>query len=482
MIVTEEQLIEQARNVLDPYKTFNVTVRPFAPEQARPYAVAWTDADEGRGMRLSVSPTNVVTVPAVKAKREGLTPGETSNLFARLVRRALGDEPESLFISLDGCLDVENAANGIALGLLSPQIYKMRRDPDDYAGPKQIVLVHAKAAEADVQNAIAEGFFFGGLQNLQRWLGAQAPNVLTIGAFAQVARALAQAFGGQVIEPTEDEYERMGLLQAVCRASGEKPRVIAIGSKIDAPVHAVVGKGMVMDTGGVSLKTPNANMLEMNADMMGAAAALGAALFFLQRPQARRHDTVYVLSIGVNDTGSRAYRPEDVLTGYDGQTVRVVNTDAEGRLALADAVSWACERFHPERVTTIATLTGAAHSAFGDGMSAVMVRGNDLDLLEQAETVGEDAGDEVNRLLMRDEDDKAMRDERADLRNLAEKPARGAQTAAAFVFAHVPKGIEAVHLDIPRAASHGGSEEMGLAKGLPIGAGVSLLISLEISS
>lgn len=486
------QLFTEAQAVLNPAKTYNLKVYSKAPPQDAPvYAVRFKDAqalDMGAFVLMQGEQNKAVgLVKAGPVKK--MTTATCRDAYGQLARKALTYEPETLTLYVDGWVDPWAAGVGIALGLLQPGVYKTARSPAHYAGPKKLIVV-LEPGLSKSEKAFRDGFEYGGLLNLQRWLGVQAPNMLTVEAFARLAQALVRDAGGKkdtVFQPSAAELSCMGLLQAICQASGESPRVVAIRVKpkdrtTDNKVRVIVGKGIVMDTGGVSLKTPSDFMLTMNADMMGAAASLCAAIYFLWHPEELAQETVFALSIAVNNIGAKAYRPEDVIEGFNGHSVRVTNTDAEGRLALADATAWLCERFGTRvgRVTNIATLTGATRQILGNGMSAVMVRENVLELLTAAETEGAYYLDPANRFYMVDGDPKAMTDDRADLRNTAAVPQRGPQTAAAFVFAHVPEAVpEAYHLDIPGASSHDGNEGAGLAKGLPLGGGVGLLIGLH---
>ncbi len=474
----------EALRILDPAKTFNLSFSwPGEPAQ---YAVHFTeDGEKARYAFLSPG----VRLGMVTGTLENLTWAGTRDLYASLARKALADKPKRLLIYVHNEVDAEAAACGIALGLLSPEIYKSpSKEKDAYTGPSAVFLQTVAPSPA-FERAGRDGFALGGLLNLQRWLGAQSPNVLTVDAYADLALWLARAVTAEtpaLSEPSAADLAHMGLIQAVNRATGSSPRVVLIRvrrpgvNRRREPVRLVVGKGMVMDTGGLSVKVDN-HMQGMNADMMGSAATLCAALHFLRHPERLETETVFALGIADNRIGPEAYCTEDVLRAYDGRTVRVLNTDAEGRLVLADVIAYAALQIgrRLSRVTTVATLTGHAHLVFGDATAAVLARDNPRPLLDALEDAGAAVGDPVARLPVTKEHFALMEDAKADLKNLSGRKEMGAQTGAAFVMHFVPKGVEAVHLDIARCADNEGNPKAGLAEGLPVHAGTSLLIAVH---
>ncbi len=479
-------LKKEALRILDPEKTLKVSFNwpGSAPPQ---YAIHFTeDGEKSRYAFLSPG----VHLGLVPGTRKGLTWAGTRDLYAVLASKALADKPKDLLIYVDPQVDAEAAGCGVALGLLSPTVYKSApTEKDAYAGPSSVHIV-THTSSKKFEQSVRAGLELGGLLNLQRWLGTQSPNVLTVEAYADLSLWLVNQVHATRFaaarEPTVKDLAQMGLIQAVNRATGKPPRVVLINvrprgkTKKNAPVRLVVGKGMVMDTGGLSVKV-DGHMQGMNADMMGSAATLCAALHFLRHPEQLETETTFALGIADNRVGRDAYCVEDVLHAYDGRTVRVLNTDAEGRLVLSDVVAYAAKRIGSRlaRVTTVATLTGHAQLVFGLTTAAALARGNPRPLLDAIEDAGAAVGDPAARLSVTEEHFGLMKDEKADLKNFSGKKEMGAQTAAAFVMNFVPKDAEAVHLDIARCAGNEGNLKAGLAAGMPIHAGVSLLIALH---
>ncbi len=243
----------------------------------------------------------------------------------------------------------------------------------------------------------------------------------------------------------------MGAALAVGQASEQPCKFIVMrymrGGTAEKPV-VLVGKGVTFDTGGISLK-PGANMDEMKFDMCGAASVFGAI-----KTAARLKlpiNLVGIVPAVENMPGGNATRPGDVVTSMSGQTIEILNTDAEGRLALADALTYA-ERFEPACVIDIATLTGACVIALGNTTSGLFA--NDDELAAQLLASGADAGDRAWRLPMFDEYQELLKSNFADMSNLGGRPA-GTITAACFLGRFAGK-FKWAHLDIAGTSSVSG--------------------------
>lgn len=284
---------------------------------------------------------------------------------------------------------------------------------------------------------------------LARDLGNTAPNTCTPEYLAAQARELAKkhtSISVTVLNETRMQKLGMGALLAVARGSRNPPRLIAMsysgGTKRDKPV-VLVGKGVTFDTGGISIK-PSAAMDEMKFDMCGAASVFGA----VQAAAAMRIKCNLVGVVGAveNMPDGAAYRPGDVLTSMSGKTIEVLNTDAEGRLVLADALTWAA-RYKPAALIDIATLTGACVVALGRHASAVM--GDDI-LCTELVLAGRESGDRAWQLPLWDDYKKQLESIAADFSNLGGMPG-GAITAGAFL-SHFTSGQNWAHLDIAGTA------------------------------
>jgi leucyl aminopeptidase len=242
--------------------------------------------------------------------------------------------------------------------------------------------------------------------------------------------------------------KQMGGLLGVSQGSSQPPCLIVIetqqkrrrGSK-DAPVIALVGKGVTFDAGGISLKPP-AKMDLMKIDMAGAAAVLGAALTIVRLDLPVR--LLIVIPATENLPDGTAVKPGDVLTMASGKTVEVINTDAEGRLILADALHYACGR-GPRYIIDAATLTGACAVALGDYFAGLL--GNSAELLEVLDQAGGETFERTWHLPLVEEHHKAIESQVADLKNLGPREA-GVSTAAAFLAAFVDESTAWAHLDV----------------------------------
>jgi leucyl aminopeptidase len=274
-------------------------------------------------------------------------------------------------------------------------------------------------------------------------------NDLTPTTLAQTARDLAQATGMKCTVLDYKKAEAAGLLAfcAVAKGSSEPPAFIAIeysgGPSNQAPI-VLVGKGLTFDSGGISLK-PAENMDHMKFDMCGAAAVLGAlhATAALKLPR----NVVGLIPAVENMPGGKAYKPGDVLKTLGGPTIEVRNTDAEGRVVLADALAYA-GRYNPEAVIDLATLTGGCVIALGNDAAGLF--SNDRDLARRIISSGEETGDRCWELPLWDEYREIVKSDVADLRNATGRPA-SAITAACFLYAFAER-YRWAHLDIAGTA------------------------------
>ena len=333
--------------------------------------------------------------------------------------------------------------------------YKKPKDP---AGPRILLTRDAAEIEATVRLAEATA--------LVRDLVDTAPADMGPAELEAAARDVAKAFGGQV-EVTAGDALAKGypMIAAVGAAAVPEraPRLIELrwGSPKD-PKLAIIGKGVCFDSGGLDIK-PASGMRLMKKDMGGAAHALALArLICGAKLPVRLHLLVPAVE---NAVSGSAYRPGDILASRNGLTVEVDNTDAEGRLVLADAITRAAEE-KPELMLDFATLTGAARVALGPDLPAMF--SNDEDLAKDIESAAKQVTDPVWRMPLWDGYDEMLKSEIADLSNAADSPLAGAVTAALFLRRFVPEGMAWAHLDTfawQPAAKPGrpkGGEAMGL--------------------
>ena len=300
---------------------------------------------------------------------------------------------------------------------------------------------------------------------LARTLGNLPPNICTPSYLAEEAKKLARQYklGLQVLERRDMEKLGMGALISVTRGSHQPPKLIVLryngAAKSKKPV-VLVGKGITFDTGGISLK-PAAEMDEMKYDMSGAASVLGAlrALAGMKAPV----NAIAVVPTCENMPGGGASRPGDVVTTLSGQTVEILNTDAEGRLILCDALTYT-ERMQPDVVIDVATLTGACVIALGHVATGMFA--NDQKLADELLAAGEDAWDRVWQMPLWEDYQEQLRSNFADMANIGGRPA-GSVTAACFL-SRFAKKLRWAHLDIAGTAWKGGREKGSTARPVPL--------------
>jgi leucyl aminopeptidase len=321
------------------------------------------------------------------------------------------------------------------------------------------------AVGAPLREALREASATADGVALARRLGNLPPNICTPAYLADEARKLARQFRMrlEVLERRDMERLGMGALLSVTRGSHQPPKLIVLryagGARSAAPL-VLVGKGITFDTGGISLK-PAGEMDEMKFDMSGAGSVLGAlrALAGMKAPV----NVVGVIPACENMPGGAASRPGDVVKTMSGQTVEILNTDAEGRLILCDALSYA-ERLKPDAVVDIATLTGACVIALGHVAAGLYA--NDDKLGEALRAAGDEAWDRVWPMPLWEDYQEQLRSNFADLANIGGRPA-GSVTAACYL-SRFAKKLRWAHLDIAGIAYKSGREKGSTGRPVPL--------------
>ncbi len=315
------------------------------------------------------------------------------------------------------------------------------------------------------QAAVKEAVATADGADLARTLGNLPPNLCTPAFLADEARKIAKQFklGIEVLERKDMERLGMGALLAVTAGSRQPPKLIVLryaGAATSKKPLVLVGKGITFDTGGISLK-PGGEMDEMKFDMSGAGSVLGAirALAGMRAP---------VNVVGVVPTceympDGAATRPGDIVTTMSGQTVEILNTDAEGRLILCDALTYA-ERFDPASVVDIATLTGACVIALGHVATGLFA--NDQKLADEILAAGDDAWDRAWQMPLWEDYQEQLRSNFADVANIGGRPA-GSVTAACYL-ARFARKMRWAHLDIAGTAWRGGKEKGSTGRPVPL--------------
>ena len=330
---------------------------------------------------------------------------------------------------------------------------------------QQLTLLVDKADQAAAEAGASQGASVGQGVALAKDLGNLPPNICTPTYLGKQAEKLAKDYGFkvEVLDQAAIEKLNMGSFLGVTRGSEEPPRFIVLqhqqGKKSQKPV-VLVGKGITFDTGGISLK-PGADMDEMKYDMCGAASVLG--VFKALGELKLSLNVVGLIPTCENMPSGRATKPGDVLTSMSGQTIEVLNTDAEGRLILCDALTYA-ERFEPAAVIDVATLTGACVIALGHHVSGLFAN-NDA-LAKALLAAGEQAGDRAWQMPLWDDYQGQLDSNFADMANIGGRAA-GSITAACFL-SRFAKKYDWAHLDIAGTAWKSGKEKGGTGRPVPL--------------
>ncbi|MBE2275729.1 MAG: leucyl aminopeptidase [Rhodobacteraceae bacterium] len=373
-------------------------------------------------------------------------PRRTDPAAARKAGAAIGKAhgPRPLIVLADGHPRAAEVSFGLALRAYSFDIYRTGETKSPGAVSFMVAQPEAVAAEAGPMAALAEGVFF------TRDLVSEPANVLTTDDFAARLAAM-QELGLEVEILEEEELAKLGMraLLGVGQGSESPSKVVVLqwkgGRAGEAPL-ALVGKGVCFDTGGISLK-PGAGMEEMTMDMGGAAVVAGVMRALALRKA--RANVVGLVGLVENMPDGRAQRPGDVVRSMKGDTIEVINTDAEGRLVLADVLWYAQERFSPSGVIDLATLTGAIIVALGHENAGVFSNDEAISaaFLKAAAAEGEGAW----RMPLGDAYDAMLKSRIADMRNSCGREA-GSITAAQFLARYIRPDMPWIHLDIAGTA------------------------------
>lgn len=385
---------------------------------------------------------------------------------------------EQNLIDNEMAMDVITAHIALGLNLAAYKFdkYKDKRDEkDDKVTLDSIEFVSSDANTAselyEVLHAVAEGIFFA------RDLVNEPPNVLYPESYAETVKDKLKPLGVQIEVLDEKKMIKMGMgaLTAVGQGSERASCMVVMrwnGGKTGEKPLAFVGKGVTFDTGGISIK-PAAQMDLMKMDMGGSAAVCGLMLSLALRNAPV--NVVAAIGLVENMPSDNAYRPGDIIKAYNGKTIEVLNTDAEGRLVLCDTLSYIQEQEDPKILIDLATLTGAIMVALGTEHSGVFT--NSDDLWAKMEKSGAHSGEKVWRMPLGENFSDEMKSKIADYANLgAVARFGGASTAAAFLEFFVDKGRPWAHMDIAGTAWAHKDKVLGPHGGT--GAGIRVLHNL----
>jgi leucyl aminopeptidase len=399
----------------------------------------------------------------------GTDPGEAA--FREAGALAVARLPRIKRLALEGRGLLPSSAASFALGaaLRGWRYDALRTRRDDAAGKLEAIDLLSETPGVEAAWHTAEAAWRGA--TLARDLVVEPSDTLTPDGFIERLAPLEKA-GVQitVLKRRDLAREGLGALLAVGQGSAHKPRLVILRwpGSIEAPPVVFVGKGITFDTGGISIK-PADKMWEMRADMAGAAAAAGA--IYAAALRGSPAPVVAILALAENAIGAESYRPSDVLRSYSGKTIEVVDTDAEGRLVLADALAYAVRQHQPQAIIDLATLTGSIVTALGHHMAGMFT--NDPALAAHVAAAGEAVGERVWRMPIGDGHREILNSDIADLRHCSpERMQPDACIAAAFLREFVGD-VPWVHLDIAAMDSIETADDTH-AQG-PTGFGVRLL-------
>ena len=412
-------------------------------------------------------PLLLVTVPdgrSIRSMREaGATIGNLKGV-SRLSVSQITDDVKAE--------DFETLVNAIALS--SYEFNNYRSDSDVHGAKELVFVTDGVSSQEDIEKAVQRGLTSAWATCFARDLVNEPPSRMTPTIFAERVKDEAEGVSGLSIEVwdlVKIEQERLGGLLGVAAGSVQEPRVVKLSYRGDNSSQkvALVGKGITFDSGGLNIKTFE-GMKTMKTDMAGAAAVMAATIALAK--SAAPVEVVAFAMLTENMPSGSATKPGDVLVTRSGQTIEVLNTDAEGRLVLSDGLTLAKEE-NPEFILDLATLTGACVVALGDEIAGIL--GNNDEVISEVIQAGAKVDEELWHLPIPDRYKSHIKSEIADMRNIGEAGQAGA-TAGALLLERFVGDTPWAHLDI--AGPSRSSSNKGVRKVGGTGFGAALLIEL----
>jgi leucyl aminopeptidase len=369
----------------------------------------------------------------------------------------------------------ECLTEGLVLGAYQFKKYKKSREEDEPQGEVKEAHLYTEKPEKDVLSGVNRGRIAAQAGCTARDMANEPGNVWTPAKFAEFGRALAKKynFTCRVLSKADMLRLKMGGILGVNSGSAQPPKMVILEYRTAPrnPTLLLVGKGLTFDSGGISLKPPK-GMEEMKFDMCGGAAVMGAMQAIGEEKPAGIN-VVAIVPATENLPGPGALKPGDIITIYGGKTIEVVNTDAEGRLILADALAYGIKGYKPKAVIDLATLTGAVVIGLGHHRTGLL--SNDDELAGRVLAAGDRCGEPLWRLPLGPEYSKQIKSKVADIKNVGNRAA-GTITAAAFLQEFVGETPWA-HLDIAGTAYNFTDKPYAPQNG-PSGIGVRTLLEL----
>ena len=371
--------------------------------------------------------------------------------------------------------EVECLTEGLILGAYQFKKYKKTKEEDDPGASIAEIQIFTEKAEKNILQGLNRGRIAALSACAARDMANEPGNVWTPASFAEFGRKLARTYklNCKVLSKTDMLRLKMGGILGVNSGSAQPPKMVILEYKTANrnPTLLLVGKGLTFDSGGISLKPPK-GMEEMKFDMCGGAAVLGL-MQAVGEEKPKGINVVAVVPATENLPGPSALKPGDIITIYGGKTVEVLNTDAEGRLILADALAYGIKQYKPRAVVDLATLTGAVVIGLGHHRTGLM--SNNDELARQVMAAGDRSGEPLWRLPLGPEYSKQIKSTVADIKNIGNRSA-GTITAAAFLQEFVGDTPWA-HLDIAGTA-YNFTEKSYVPNKAPSGIGVRTLLEL----
>jgi leucyl aminopeptidase len=412
-------------------------------------------------------------------ERENYKTAQVSQMAGASVRFLRGKNVKTIGLVTRADGDAEKTAaaavEGAVIGLFEPDKY--RTVDKEERTIERLVIISEGADEEALKRGAERGRIIGESVNFTRDLANEPGAYMTPTNLAERAREIAEEFGlsVDVLDEARMEQEGMGALLSVSRGSEEDAKLIILkytpreaSAQSEDNLLSFVGKGITFDSGGISLK-PGENMELMKYDMTGGATVLGA-----MRAIAQLKPSIPVLGVvpaSENLPSGKATKPGDVVKAMSGKTIEIINTDAEGRLILSDAICYA-KKLGAKRIVDMATLTGAVSIALGDVNTAVL--GTDQELIDEIIASGKEVGEKFWQLPLDKEYTRQIKSDIADIKNVGGRKA-GTITAAAFL-KEFADGVSWAHLDIAGTA-WGDEAKPFRAKG-PTGIAVRTLVEI----
>ena len=446
--------------------TFAATRPAATPVLALPVAKGGVDALAVGGLDEAARAIVASAVAGQRFKGEAGTVAEAYVAAGRILLLGVGEGDDAGYERAGGALTARLLTSGVptvavdlsgssataaarfAAGAVQRawryDVYRTKLSDDAKPSLKDITIVGApedtEAAWA-VRDAVNQGIA------LTKTLGTLPPNVLYPESFVELVTKEVDGLGLEITVLDEATMRSLGMgaLLGVSQGSRREARILALrwnGAGEDEPAVALVGKGVTFDTGGISIK-PAAGMEDMKWDMGGAGAVAGAMKSLALRKA--KANVIGVMGLVENMPDGNAQRPGDVVTSMSGQTIEVINTDAEGRLVLCDCITWVQRTHKVKTIVDLATLTGAMIVSLGNEMGGLFA--NDDDLADQLLAAGKASGDQLWRFPLSPAYDKLIESQIADMKNVGPRGG-GSITAAQFIQRFVEDGVRWAHLDI----------------------------------